>query len=99
MLEAVGAVSLEALIEATVPAEIRMRGALALPEARGEREALEELRSLAARNQVFRSFIGMGYSDCSPRRSSSATCWRIPAGTRPTRPTRPRSRRAGWRRC
>src|SRR5262245_25088621 len=51
MLEVVGASSLEALIEATVPAEIRMRGALALPEARSESEALEDLRALAARNR------------------------------------------------
>jgi glycine dehydrogenase len=63
MLEAVSAPSLEALIEATVPAEIRMRKPLVLPDARGEREALEELRALASRNQIFRSFIGMGYSD------------------------------------
>jgi glycine cleavage system H protein len=31
--------------------------------------------------------------------SSSATCWRTPAGTPPTPPTRPRSARAGSRRC
>jgi glycine dehydrogenase len=64
MLEAVGAESMEALIEATVPAEIRLRRPLALPAARGERESLEELRGLAARNQIFRSFLGMGYADC-----------------------------------
>jgi glycine dehydrogenase len=64
MLEAVGAPSLEALIEAAVPGEIRLRRPLDLPAAGGESETLEELRQLAARNRIFRSFLGMGYSDC-----------------------------------
>ncbi|HKC13234.1 MAG TPA: aminomethyl-transferring glycine dehydrogenase, partial [Vicinamibacteria bacterium] len=37
---------------------------LALPAARGEHQALGDLRALASRNQVFRSFLGMGYHDC-----------------------------------
>src|SRR5713101_665808 len=64
MLETLGYASLDAFIEAVVPADIRLRRPLNLPPARTEQEALAELRRLAAQNQVFRSYIGMGYSDC-----------------------------------
>jgi glycine dehydrogenase len=64
MLAEVGFDSLDALTDAVVPADIRLRRPLDLPEARGEHELLRELRDLAARNQVFRSYIGMGYHGC-----------------------------------
>ena len=64
MLDLLGYPSLEALVEATVPESIRLRRSLQLPAARGEHELIDELRALAGRNQVFRSFIGMGYHDC-----------------------------------
>jgi glycine dehydrogenase len=64
MLACIGSPSLEALIAETVPASIRLNRELALPAARSEHEALQDLRALAERNQVFRSFIGMGYHDC-----------------------------------
>src|SRR5262245_52594030 len=60
MLEVIGVPSLDALIDETVPASIR-RPPLRLPEPKGENELLDELRLLARRNQVHRSFIGMGY--------------------------------------
>jgi len=63
MLGALGLDSLEALIDKTVPADIRLPGPLALPEGQGEHATLAELRALAARNRVFRSYIGMGYYD------------------------------------
>ncbi|MFM8357964.1 MAG: aminomethyl-transferring glycine dehydrogenase, partial [Verrucomicrobiota bacterium] len=65
MAEACGYPSLDALTDAAVPAAIRQPRALALalPAALSESQALERLRALASRNQVFRSFIGMGYSD------------------------------------
>ncbi|QYM79860.1 aminomethyl-transferring glycine dehydrogenase [Horticoccus luteus] len=62
MLPILSQPSLDALIDAAVPAAIR-RGPLALPAALGESAALAELRSLATQNQIFRSFIGLGYSD------------------------------------
>ena len=62
MLADLGYPSLDALIDAAVPAHIR-RGPLSLPAAVGESEALAELRAIAADNRVFRNFIGMGYSD------------------------------------
>ncbi len=61
MLQTVGFPSLDALVDATVPAAIRLPRALDLPAAAGEAEALAELKTLMGRNQVFRSFIGQGY--------------------------------------
>jgi glycine dehydrogenase len=64
MLATLGLQSLDALIDATVPEDIRMRRPLALDFNIGEHEALAKLRALHDRNQVFRSFIGTGYYDC-----------------------------------
>ncbi|MEN3369389.1 MAG: glycine dehydrogenase [Verrucomicrobiota bacterium] len=55
--------NLEALIDATVPKNIRLDQPLNLPEAKSEWDALAELRQLAKKNIVARSFIGAGYSD------------------------------------
>ena len=62
MLDVLGYRSLDALVDAAVPPSIR-RGALKLPAALGESAALAELRAIASENKVFRSFIGLGYSD------------------------------------
>jgi len=62
MLRLLGQPSLDALVDAAVPAAIR-RGPLRLPAAVGETAALAELRALAAENKVYRSFIGLGYYD------------------------------------
>ena len=64
MLATLGVPTLDALIDAAVPEDIRMRRPLALPAPRGEHQALTDLRVLAEQNQVFRSLIGMGYYDC-----------------------------------
>jgi glycine dehydrogenase len=64
MLRAVRAASLDALVSETVPEPIRQRAPLDLPPAGTEQEVLAELRALAGRNRVARSYIGMGYSDC-----------------------------------
>jgi glycine dehydrogenase len=63
MLETLGVSSLDQLIEQTVPASIRLTSALGIGPGRGEFELIEELRAVAAKNQVLRSCIGMGYSD------------------------------------
>ncbi len=62
MLKQTGYASLDALITAAVPAGIRMDGALDLPPARSEPEALAWLKSIMSKNRVMRSFIGQGYS-------------------------------------
>jgi glycine dehydrogenase len=61
MLEAVGFPTVDALIDAAVPAVIRTGKPLDLPPAKSEVSALERLRELAAQNQVRTSMIGLGY--------------------------------------
>ena len=61
MLRVVGAASLDALIEETVPANIRLGRELTLPAARSEEQALADLRALMDRNVVAQSCIGAGY--------------------------------------
>ncbi len=55
---------MEALIEAAVPAKIRLSKPLQLPAGRGEHEALAELRAIAAKNRICKNYLGQGYSDC-----------------------------------
>ncbi|MCB9774360.1 MAG: aminomethyl-transferring glycine dehydrogenase [Nitrospiraceae bacterium] len=64
MLGALGLSSLDALMQATVPQDIRLARSLDLPPAQSEEEVLDELRRLSTRNRVYRSFLGMGYYDC-----------------------------------
>ncbi len=64
MLSALGYDSLDALIDATIPARIRFSGDLDIQPARTEAETLALLRSIAADNAVYKSYIGMGFSDC-----------------------------------
>jgi glycine dehydrogenase len=63
MLAVLGVGSLDALTDVAVPASIRLPEPLELPAALPEHAALARLRAMADRNQVFRSFIGMGYYD------------------------------------
>ncbi|MHC2333523.1 aminomethyl-transferring glycine dehydrogenase [Bradyrhizobium sp. USDA 4454] len=62
MLETVGAASLQALMNETLPASIRQKAPLDLGRALSETEALSHMSELAAQNQVFTSLIGQGYS-------------------------------------
>ena len=62
MLEVVGAGSLDELIDQAVPGGIRLGRALDLPPALTEAGALAALREIAAKNDVRRSLIGMGYA-------------------------------------
>jgi glycine dehydrogenase len=61
MLQAIGHDSLDAMTDAIVPGKIKSTAPLALPDAVTEEEALAQIRAIADRNQVFRSFIGQGY--------------------------------------
>ena len=63
MLQAIGAASLEQLIDQTVPAAIRLKNDLPLPGPQREHEALAALKSLASQNRVNKSLIGLGYAD------------------------------------
>ncbi len=65
MLATLGLQSIDALIDLTVPGDIRLRKPLALGAHQGEHEGLAALRALHDQNQIFRSFLGMGYYDCA----------------------------------
>ncbi|HAS6440031.1 TPA: aminomethyl-transferring glycine dehydrogenase [Vibrio parahaemolyticus] len=61
MLEAINAVSLDALISETVPANIRLEQPVTLAEAKSEADMLAAMKQFAKQNQVKRTFIGQGY--------------------------------------
>ena len=64
MLAPLGFKNLDELMAAAVPENIRLGRPLQLPGDKTETEALAGLKAIAAQNQVFRSYIGMGYYDC-----------------------------------
>ena len=64
MLEVLGISSLEDLIDKTVPEKIRFQKPLNLPKSLSENAALAQIKEIISKNQIFRSFIGMGYYDC-----------------------------------
>jgi glycine dehydrogenase len=61
MLGVVGSSSLRELIDGIVPRSIARRSAMAIPPPVTEAAALKQLKAMAAKNQVFKSFIGQGY--------------------------------------
>ena len=61
MLSAIGESSRRALIDSIVPRSIARKNPMKLPAAVSEAAALAELRQMASKNQVFKSFIGQGY--------------------------------------
>lgn len=64
MLAVLGLNSTSDLIEQAVPKSIRIQRPLQIRSGRSEYELLKELKAIASKNQVLRSFIGMGYSNC-----------------------------------
>jgi len=61
MLEYLGLSSLDELLEQTVPNKIRLPEEMAMPSARSEQQALNDIGEYAKMNKVANSFIGMGY--------------------------------------
>src|SRR5690348_4192659 len=61
MLECLGYSTLDALIDDAIPAQIRLTRPMQIPAGRSEYETLKALKEIAAQNQMFRSYIGMGY--------------------------------------
>jgi glycine dehydrogenase len=61
MLDATGMASLDELVRKTVPPSIALSSPLELPPPLTEPQVLEELKRMAGRNKVFKSYIGMGY--------------------------------------
>ncbi|XP_038056170.1 glycine dehydrogenase (decarboxylating), mitochondrial-like isoform X1 [Patiria miniata] len=64
MLSFIGAESLEGLIEQTVPSSIRIQKPLDLDKPMCEPEIISRLQEIAGQNQLWRSYIGMGYYNC-----------------------------------
>jgi glycine dehydrogenase len=64
MLRDLGFERLDDFVAKVVPAQIRFKQTLDMPNGIGEHAVLRELRAIANQNRVCRSFIGMGYSDC-----------------------------------
>lgn len=64
MLKTVGVSSLEELVKKAIPNSIQIKKKLNLPEPLEEAAALKELKTIAQKNKVYQSFIGMGYSNC-----------------------------------
>ena len=63
MLAAIGVNSLDELIDKTVPAGIRLQGKLGIAGPMSEFEYLSELKTIANKNKVVKSYIGQGYYD------------------------------------
>jgi len=63
MLATVGVTSIEELVGKTIPAHIRLDGELDISEGMSEQAYLNHINDLAAKNKVFRSFIGLGYNE------------------------------------
>lgn len=61
MLAAVGAESLDRLIQQIVPPDIQLPSPPDVGDAVTEHQALAELKTIASRNQIYKSYIGMGY--------------------------------------
>jgi glycine dehydrogenase len=64
MLAVLGFTSLDELTACAVPSDIQLQQPLAIPVGTTEQQALARLKSIASQNQVFRSFIGLGYYNC-----------------------------------
>jgi glycine dehydrogenase len=63
MLETIGVNSVDKLIDQTIPAKIRLKIPLNLPAPKSEFKYLEDIKQLASKNKVFKSYIGQGYYD------------------------------------
>ncbi|NAS32303.1 aminomethyl-transferring glycine dehydrogenase [Flavobacteriaceae bacterium R38] len=63
MLKVIGVDSLDQLIYETIPDDIRLKSDLDLPKALSENEFLNEIQKLASKNQLFKSYIGLGYHE------------------------------------
>lgn len=97
MLSVIGEASREALVASIVPRSIARQQPMHLPAPLGEAQALDELRQIARKNALFKSFIGQGYYGTHTPTVILRNILETRPGTPPTRRTKPRSARAAWR--
>ena len=98
MLGVIGSTSRRELVDGIVPRSIARKSAMAIPSPVTEAAALRQLKAIASKNKVFKSFIGQGYYGTYTPGVILRNILENPACTPPTRHTRPRFRRAAWRR-
>ena len=99
MLETLGYSSLDALMDAVVPSQIRLDGELQLPAPLSEHEALSKIAGYAAKNKVLAQMIGAGYYDAVTPAVLRRNILENPGSTLPTLPTRLRFLRVAWKLC
>ena len=63
MLSKIGVSTIAELVDKTIPAHIRLKGELSISDAMSEQEYLKHITAIGSKNKVFKSFIGMGYSE------------------------------------
>ncbi len=64
MLSTIGVGKIDSLIEETVPSEIFLNKELQLPEAMSENLYLDHISKISRENEIYKSYIGLGYNDC-----------------------------------
>ena len=99
MLSVVGAETLEALMDDTLPKGIRMEGTLDFGKAMSEREVLEHMRITASKNRVLTSLIGQGYHGTVTPPAIQRNILENPAWYTAYTPYQPEISQGRWRRC
>lgn len=88
MLRKIGVGSLDELIDKTIPANIRLKEPLALPEPMTEYEFGQHITRLACKNKLYTTYIGLGWYNTITPPLSNGMYLRIPYGIPPILPTR-----------
>jgi len=99
MLEELGVTSIEELIDQTIPQDIRLSQPLSLPEPLSEQEYAEEITRIASQNQVFASYIGMGWYDTITPAVVYRNVFENPVWYTSYTPYQPKYRKGDWKRC
>lgn len=97
--QAIGVKSVDELIDQTIPSDIRLKEPLNLPEPMTEREFAEHISELASKNEVFTSYIGMGWYDTVCPAPIQRNVFENRFGTLPTLRTRQKFHKDVWKLC
>ena len=90
MLSVIGVQTIEELIDKTIPQTIRLQQALTLPDSISEQEYLDEIKTIAAKNKLFKTYIGQGYYNTITPSVILRNLFENRVGTRNTRLIRPK---------
>ena len=100
MLKTIGVATLDQLIDETIPQSIRLKSAPTLGPARSEHDFLEDLRSVARKNKVLKSYLGQGYYGCITPSVIQRNVFENPGWYNSgTLRINPKYHRAAWRHC